>query len=172
MRTPRLAGLLLVPVLAFGLTACGNGGSKDKLATESAKKADEATQMRNFAKCMREHGVDMKDPDGSGRITVMQTAKPGANDEQAMQAAQKACQSLMPNGGKPRQASPQDQDKMRKFAKCMREHGIDMQDPGADGGMKIKRTAPPGGAKQDIADDPKLKAAQDACKQLQPGGPK
>lgn len=178
MRSPRIAGLLLVPVLALGVAACGNGGSKDKIATESAKKADEATKMRAFAKCMREHGVDMKDPDGDGRITVMASKGAGGaggpGGDQAMQAAQKACQSLMPNGGKPRKMSPQDLDKARKFAKCMREHGINMEDPGPDGGIRIKMTGGPGqsGKMGNPGDDPKMKAAQEACKQFQPGGPK
>ncbi|MEV4251852.1 hypothetical protein AB0J52_01645 [Spirillospora sp. NPDC049652] len=174
MRNPRIAGLLLAPVLAFGLAACGGGGSGDKLAAESTKKADQATRMRDFAKCMREHGVDMKDPDGDGRVMVQQTAgaNGGANGEEQMKAAQKACRHLMPDGGKPRKASPQDQEKLRKLARCMREHGVNMEDPGPDGGIRMKMSAPPGQAKSTFnpQDDPKLKAAQEACKQFQPGG--
>ncbi|MFC5182949.1 hypothetical protein [Actinomadura harenae] len=171
MRTPRLAGLLLAPVLALGLSACGNGGGGDKLATQSAKKADEATKLRNFAKCMREHGVDMKDPGDDGRITMMQSKGAPGGGEQAMQAAQKACQHLMPNGGKPKQASPQDIDRLRKYAQCMRGHGISMEDPGSDGGIRIRMTGPPQGSQNggDPANDPTLKAAQEACKQFQPG---
>ncbi|MCP2340351.1 hypothetical protein [Actinomadura rupiterrae] len=182
MRTSRLTGLLLVPVLAFGLAACGNGHSGDKLASQTAKKADEATAMRNFAKCMREHGVDMPDPDGDGHVTMRMTGKPGAGkgpeNDTGMQTAQKACQHLMPNGGKPKKPTAAELDKMRKFARCMRDHGINMPDPNADGGITIKQSAGPGGgAGQKLSaggpdSDPKFKAAQDACKQFQPGGPK
>ncbi|MEV5570480.1 hypothetical protein AB0L06_10530 [Spirillospora sp. NPDC052269] len=174
MRTPRIAGLLLVPVLALGLAACGGGGSDNKLANEAAKKADNTTKMRDFAKCMREHGVNMKDPDGDGRITVMQTAGPkGADVKQQMDSAQKECQHFMPNGGKPRKASPEDLDKMRKFAQCMRQHGIDMQDPDPNGGLMLRASRPPGqgGEKGNSSpeDDPKMKAANQACQQFQPG---
>ncbi|RFU41565.1 hypothetical protein DZF91_10910 [Actinomadura logoneensis] len=177
MRNARVAGLLLAPVLALGLAACGGGGAKDETTPQSAKKAGDAAKMRDFARCMREHGVDMKDPDDSGRVMVQQTAgaNGGPNADELMKSAQKACRHLMPNNGKPRMAGPQEQEKMRKFAQCMRQHGIDMQDPGADGGVRITMSKPPGqGGSQggSPADDPKLKAAQEACKQFQPGGMK
>ncbi|MFC4908965.1 hypothetical protein [Actinomadura gamaensis] len=179
MRTPRLTGLLLVPALAFGLAACGGGGSGDKVADQTAKKADETTRMRDFAKCMREHGVDMPDPDADGRVTMRLSKGPGGGngglgDDSQMKAAQKACQHLMPNGGKPRKMSPQDLDKARKLARCMREHGVNMQDPGPDGRIEIKATGGPGKREAGTGpdSDPKFKAAQDACKQYQPGGPK
>jgi hypothetical protein len=59
------------------------------------------------------------------------------------------------------------QDEMVKFAKCMREQGIDMPDPapaGAAGGEgSITVPLGKGGLKPH---DPKMKAAHEACKQF------
>ncbi|MGI5503223.1 hypothetical protein [Lentzea sp. CA-135723] len=124
-----LLGLLLA------LTACG---SKDQAA--DAKK-DEKGDMLAFAKCMRENGVNMPDPkeDGSGGIMI--EAMPadgggegGAPDMDKMNAANEACKKHLPNGGEFKPPSPEEQDKMRQQAKCMRDKGHDWPDPNFDGG--------------------------------------
>jgi hypothetical protein len=132
--------LAVAATALFALAACGsNGGSgdngvaslngdkKDGQAQASDNKSDE-DKMREFTKCMREHGVDMPDPDESGRVQGRATSADGADGDK-MKKANDACMSLLPNGGKPKPLSPEDLDKQRKTAKCMREHGIDMPDP-------------------------------------------
>jgi hypothetical protein len=56
-----------------------------------------------FAQCMRQHGVDMPDPTFSssgGGALVQQSLGNGVDPTSAeFQAAQKACQSLLPNRG-------------------------------------------------------------------------
>jgi hypothetical protein len=54
---------------------------------------------------------------------------------------------------------------MLALARCMRQHGIDMPDPDANGGIDMT------GAGVD-PDGPKFKAAQQACQQYQPKGSK
>jgi hypothetical protein len=113
--------------------------------------------MREFAKCMREHGVDMPDPkpgpDGKGMSIGIQGD--GA-DRSKIDAAQNACKHLMPNGGEMKPPSAEELDKMRKDAKCMRDHGVDMPDPDPSG----KGTARIGGP----GDDPKkFEDAAKAC---------
>jgi hypothetical protein len=106
---------------------------------------------------MRQHGVDMPDPtftdngNGGGGFAIRQ-AGPGAVGarpaDATLQAAQTACQPIMDKAQQdmPR-PSPQEQAKMRdqalKFAKCMREHGVDMPDPTFDsnGGARIRVNA-------------------------------
>jgi hypothetical protein len=57
-----------------------------------------------------------------------------------------------------------------KFAKCMREHGVDFPDPVQEGAGRI-RLGGPGSKNRMKLDDPKMKTAQDACqKYLQSGG--
>jgi len=121
------------------LTACGsNGGGDDQVASlgsgdqkpsgqnEQASAGSDEDQMRAFAKCMRENGIDMEDPKPGGGL-AMRAAGPG--DAEKMQKADEACKHLLPNGGKPKPLSPEELDKMRKTAQCMREHGVNMPDP-------------------------------------------
>ncbi|MFI6743102.1 hypothetical protein ACIBI9_60315 [Nonomuraea sp. NPDC050451] len=56
-------------------------------------------------------------------------------------------------------SAPTDQrEAALKFAQCMREHGVDMPDPSADG--KIEINVPPGTPEQ------KVKEAHEACKEF------
>jgi hypothetical protein len=122
------------------VTACGsNGDSGDGVASISesnapssnAQAADDGKtdidKMRDFAKCMRENGVDMADPDpdsGGGGISV-----DGPEEKEKADKAQAKCQHLMPNGGEPEKPTAEDLDRARATAKCLREHGIDIKDP-------------------------------------------
>jgi|1185.fasta_scaffold675975_1 hypothetical protein len=70
-----------------------NGGKPVKL------KPEDLARMRAMAKCMREHGVDMPDPDENGRITIKRKAGdgPGMNpDSPTFKAANKACRQYAP----------------------------------------------------------------------------
>jgi hypothetical protein len=151
MRKRPMAALVAGAVLVL-VAACGGGGDDgDKVASISSppssgnagdgKNADNASdedKMREFAKCMREHGIDMPDPqvdgDGKGRISI--GGGPGQIDEKKMKDANEACRKLLPNGGEMKPPSAEELDKMRKEAKCMRDHGIDFPDPDPSGGGK------------------------------------
>jgi hypothetical protein len=87
-------------------------------------------QMRAYAKCMREHGVDMEDPDPQGGgigIAVDSEA-----EQQKVDKANAACKHLMPNGGEDEKPTAEDLDNAREMAKCLREHGIDVKEPTMD----------------------------------------
>lgn len=153
MRKRPMAGLVAGAVLVL-VAGCGGGGDDgDKVASISSppssgsgdgKNADNVSdedKMREFAKCMREHGVDMPDPqvDGEGRGSIAIGAGPGEIDEKKMKDANEACRKFLPNGGEMKPPTPEELDKMRKEAKCMRDHGIDMPDPDptGQGGINI-----------------------------------
>jgi hypothetical protein len=60
-------------------------------------------------------------------------------------------------------ASSADRGQAFAYAKCMRENGVpDFPDPDADGRFR--------GAGHEAAGDPKFQAAQEACRELAPGG--
>jgi hypothetical protein len=64
-------------------------------------------------------------------------------------------------------------EKMRKFAACMRENGIDMPDPEVDGEGRVRVQIGGGGAEAGGGTPPdreKFEAAQKACKQYLPNG--
>ncbi|MFI0370073.1 hypothetical protein ACH35V_19545 [Actinomadura sp. 1N219] len=173
MRRRTFAALALVPALALGLQGCGNEGTGAG-STGTAKAASDQQKMRDFAKCMRDNGVDMDDPTGDGKITMRHSEPPGdaggprKRDVQS-EEAQKKCRHLMPNGGKPDKPKPEEIAKMRAFAKCMRDNGIGkFPDPKPDGSMLIK-------AGKGTGLDPQsqeFKDAQKACAKFQPEGEK
>ncbi|TDP97514.1 hypothetical protein [Labedaea rhizosphaerae] len=161
----RSAVLGLAALGALLLSGCGQGddGGNDgvaSLSTPNSSTSAAATaagqsdedKARAFAKCMREHGVDMPDPQvKDGKMTM----KVNGGDKKKLDGAQEACKSLLPNDGKPRTPSAADLDRMRAMAKCMREHGVNVPDPTAqDPGIKIQGT--PG-------DKGKVDAAMKAC---------
>ena len=197
-------------VLALTAGACGGGTAHkavvsltDSHTTTTTKKKSKAAAKQEmqdaalaFAKCMRQHGVDMPDPtfddSGGGGMMIKQSGPAGSTgarpDDATMKAAQTACQPILDKAQQdmPR-PSPAEEAKMRdqalKFAKCMRDHGVDMPDPTFDdnGGMKIvvnggasassgdgpvSESSGNGAAPKPPGDDPKMDAAMKAC-----GGP-
>jgi hypothetical protein len=98
---------------------------------------------------MRSHGVpNFPDPDSSGQLPKADAQQLGVTSSE-LQAAQQACQSLLPNDGGAINASSIDQCMMaddcprtlvrqvlneeRNFAQCMRSHGVpNWPDPSID----------------------------------------
>ncbi len=88
-----------------------------------------------------------------------------------------------PAGASAKQAS---QEQALKWAQCMRQHGVNVSDPGANGGVRIQAT--PGGTGDSggasggggavtggtngsgAGAPPEIQAAMDACKQYRPNG--
>jgi len=144
-----LAGLFTL------VTACGGGGgdegdgvasiSETNSPSSSAAKGDDGKsdidQMRAYAKCMREHGIDVKDPEppsGGGQSGGIGISIDGPGEKEKVDKANAACKHLMPNGGEPEKPSAEDLDEARKTAKCLRDHGIDVKDPTAeDPGLNV-----------------------------------
>jgi hypothetical protein len=187
---PRLAVLVAMPALVLAVAACSDGGNNtDGVASLSgankpttttsagpASKQDAQQAALAFARCMRQHGIDMPDPQMSGnRITQEFRGGPGSKgpDDPAFKAAQQACNKYMPNGGQPPKLDPQQQQQLVQFARCMRQHGIDMPDPDPNGGgIVVKRSARNGRNAPEPEDDAKFKAAQQACQQYLPNAGK
>jgi hypothetical protein len=167
MRTRIVVAALGAALLLAGCGAKADDGAKvasistppksgGPTAADNSGKSD-GDKMRDFAKCMREHGVEMPDPktspDGKGMSIAIQGD--GA-DQSKLEDAQKACKHLMPNGGEMKPPSAEELDKMRQQAKCMREHGINMPDPDPSG-QGTRTIGGPG-------DDPKkFEEAAKAC---------
>jgi hypothetical protein len=154
--------------LALAVAACGgddpNPASSGTNGGRQGIDAKTKQAMLDFARCMREHGIDMKDPQFQpGGGVLMQAGGKGTTPEQ-QRAAEQACAKYQKQIKPPAGAnSPETQAKFRKAAlanaKCMREHGINMPDPqfGANGEVQ-QRIGP--GIKPT---DPKFQAAQKAC---------
>jgi hypothetical protein len=179
-------------VLAVGLIgACGGGSGNDApevaslddedastasipddTATDDTTPTDPEEAMLAFTECMREHGVDMADPqfggDGEGGIALEVTPE----NEGEVEAAQEACQPLLEDAMGDIEIDPEREAEMREqmleFAECMREHGIDMPDPVfSDDGFVVQEGGPAG----DPRDDDDFQAAQEACQPDDAFGP-
>ena len=160
----RLALLPAAAVAVVGLAACGGGSDSDSAASADAKAQDAAI---SFARCMRDHGVEVDDPKGPGlgfHITGSNPAK--------LEAAQRACNHFLRGAVKPPSAEQQAKvrDNALKFARCMRQHGVDFPDPQFKGGKVTMRFGGPG-QKAD-PNDPTLQAAQRACQHFMGPAPK
>jgi hypothetical protein len=147
-----------------GVATFGGDGANDQQTGSGSARKDPQEAALDFAKCMRARGVDMPDPevDGQGRIrvTIGRPAGKGSRpDPKKLNAAQQACGSLLGGGGAgPGKLDPKARDAMVDFARCMREHGIDMPDPTGNGLVFNSRSAQ--------GPDPrssKFKKAEQAC---------
>jgi hypothetical protein len=138
-------------------TTGNNGGS----ANNGGKPGEQALK---FAKCMREHGVDVPDPKVGANGTVEFGIRGNPNDPK-FKEAQKTCQETTggPFGTGQGPADPRFQEAALKFSKCMREHGVSkFPDPQASGGLLI---GPDSGVDPS---SPTFKAAQKACEDVLP----
>ena len=164
------AAAALSACAAISLSACG--GSDSASGADAQAKAEQA-QLK-FAQCMRRHGVDVPDPKpdrkGPGLVRIGKGISP-----QVMQRADAACrrylQAAMPKLSAAERAELRDQ--AVKFARCMRQHGVDMPDPEVSGGgfrMTLRRGQGGNGGNLN-PDSPAFKDAQEACKAFQPKPP-
>jgi hypothetical protein len=169
LRLTVAAGALAV-ALALILAACGGSGDSDGVAslgdgtgtngsTTTAERDPEQAAL-DYTKCMREQGVDMPDPGPNGELQLQ--VGPGNKDK--VEKAQRKCEPLLENA-RPKLSEEQQsvmQDALLAFARCMREHGVDMPDPQfGEGGRVTQR-----GQRGVNPDDPKFQEAQEACEPI------
>jgi hypothetical protein len=170
-----LAGTLLVAGCGGGASAANPKVASVGEVTTTTAPAAESTSgdegdvqdaMLAFAQCMRDHGVDMPDPQVNAEGRGVFTAAGAPADAAKMDEAQKACQayldkvkSEMPPPDPAEQEARKQQ--MLDFAQCMRDHGIAMPDPEITtdgGGIQVKMGGP------GIDDSsPAFKEANEAC---------
>ncbi|MGJ6966877.1 hypothetical protein ACSDR0_33675 [Streptosporangium sp. G11] len=103
----------------------------------------------------------MPDPEPGGGNVMLR----GKNDEETLKKASEACRKYNPIGsGKKMLNDPKTQDALLRFARCMRENGVDMKDPDFSGGpVRI-------GGKEMDPGSPRTKKAIEACQEHLPGG--
>jgi hypothetical protein len=150
-------------------SSSGSSGS----SSSSSSSASPNSQAVAYSACMREHGVpDFPDPKISthgSEVSVAIAINPTISDNPHFKSAQQACAKLLPGGGpgesSPRQISPQEQSQYLKAAACIRSHGIpNFPDPTfSGGGVHVSQ-------KGLNLHSPQVRAAEEACQSLIPGG--
>jgi hypothetical protein len=162
--------LLAALAATASLAACGSDTPTSSDTREKNRQA-----LLDYARCMRQHGIDMPDPkfDSGGGVTMTQGG-PGTApvSKRKMDAAQQACAKYQKQVKAP-PLSAEEQAEFRKAAlanaRCMRDHGIDFPDPefGANGEARV-RIGKGSGINPKSA---KFQAAQKACMKFLPKRP-
>jgi hypothetical protein len=135
------AAIIAAVVVALALLAAACSGSASSSGSGGAPNAggwSSSPSALAYSACMRSHGVpNFPDPNSSGQLPKTDAQQLGVSSAQ-YQAAQQACQHLLPTGGSLQQ---QDQQCMEnsdcpqalvqqmmsddeKLAGCMRTHGV------------------------------------------------
>lgn len=126
-----LATLMATPALVLALAGCSmggtdaagsGGGSAGSSATDAEFTAARDAYDRKLAQCLRDQGLDVKDPLPGGGIV---------EDTPEIRAAYPACTDEI--GDPPTNAgmtlTPDELDELLERAKCLRDKGYDIQEP-------------------------------------------
>jgi hypothetical protein len=171
---------------ADGDTDDGGGGGGGRVDDSEFQDA-----MLEFAECMREHGIDMPDPEfdeGGGAMRI--GGGPGSADEggpsqEEFEAADEACSPIMEDVRPDIQLTPEEQaelqDEMVAVAQCMRDKGWNMPDPEVGESGEVRVQVEPGDETSGRAPSPENQEAHmedmEACQEelgiegRGPGGP-
>ena len=184
IRTTMLAAIATA-LLAIVASGCGSSDSSgDGVAaldtgpaaaaqtdtTEQQTEEDPQEAALEWARCMREHGIDVPDPemdeDGGIRVRAGRGGfRRGEGNDAEFREAQQACGSPLGNA-RPQLTEAerqQMQETMLAFAQCMRKEGVDMPDPAFGEGGGLFRVGPGRGVDPD---DPDFRAAQETCQPI------
>ena len=182
---------LLVPIAVLALAAAACGGSMAEvdgvasLDDDTAAPQSEGTEAPGngevdaeeaflaFTECMRENGVDIDDPtvDADGNLSLAFGGPAGDLDFDALESARIECEQHLEGVtlGFDRGDESEFEDTLLEYAQCMRDNGVEMDDPdfssfgpGAEPSEEGEPQAR--GPFGDIdPDDPAFQAAQEVC---------
>jgi hypothetical protein len=138
-----------------------SSGATDAATTDDEADLDPEDAMLKFAQCMREHGVDVPDPEAGGGLSIDGS---GLSEAQ-MDAAQAACQKWMDmaepeDGGD--ELSEEEKQSFLDMAACMRDRGYNFPDPEFDGG-RVTQKVEKGQGGLPGPEDPSFKKDMDEC---------
>jgi len=166
----RLRILAVLPLaLTLTLTGCGSddkgdtgvasaGGAKQTAAAGGGAKPNPDEMGVKFAQCMREHGVDMDDPEPGKGVQIKVKGK-----KETVDKAMEACRQYNPQANATGAPDPKMQEKARQHAECMRKNGVEAfpdPEPGQRG-IRID---------EKVGEDPDFEAAQQKCQKILQGG--
>lgn len=146
-RSKTLGALLALPVAALLLAGCSAPGTSPEPG--GPEQEDFHSWSVKYASCMQDEGLDYPDPsaDPNAAMEVLDIDALGGMD--AFSAADEVCRGKIgdppaPLGedGKPITDEEMRQDAL-KLTKCLRDQGVEMEDPSPDGGIAIDDSMSP-----------------------------
>ena len=161
--------------LALAICACSSsrpGPGVASLPSHTAHPPTTLTQAQQFhrlvrfAECMRSHGINVPDPQGTSFQIPVAT-------DPATAAALRACQHWLPSlntstGGSQNSRLAAELPGLIAYARCMRAHDIAMLDPNSFGALNLGQV--PGITNDFGRYSPQFRAADAACRSLLPAG--
>ena len=160
--------------------ADSDGGADDGDAATAATATDEEAALA-FAACMRDQGLDFPDPtiNADGSVDFFGGGGPPQGDgaqQEGLPEALEVCgdliagASFLPGGGD----LTEFEDQLLEVAQCLRDEGIDVDDPDLSEGFGPGAGGGDGGGGPFGADfdpnDPAVQAAIEACQDIFTGG--
>jgi hypothetical protein len=173
---PPLILLAVLCAISASLLLAACGGSAPSAASAAAKEQQAEVKFADFARCLREHGINAEASTmpGGGHGLKINGPKSGGpstiKGPAAMEAAEQACKKYRPEEQKAN-LSPQEKveraEQVEKFAKCMREHGIEVHASSSEGHISIQIHGGPGSGGPNPG-SPAFQKAQNSCQGLLP----
>jgi hypothetical protein len=164
---------VLCAAVAVAAGACGGGDDDASAGSEGLSQADVQDAGVEYARCMREHGIDMPDPKpGLGGLRGLMTDQ-DLERQPGFREAEGDCRKHL--AGLTSQISDEQRDEILdarlEFARCMRDQGFDVPDPqpGGGGGSGQGNGGQQGNGgdgplgELDV-EDPRVQAAMDKCR--------
>lgn len=142
--------LLALPIAALLLSGCTAGGADaaDSGADPKSGSDDSHSWQVKYAGCMQDEGIDYPEPsqDPNAAMPAFDIEALGGMD--AFSAADETCRGKIGDPPAPTGADgkPLSNEEMRKEAleltTCLREQGVDIEDPTGEGGIALDNTVP------------------------------
>ena len=178
---PARTAAAIIATVSLALLTAACSGSPPATGSSSSSSGSANSKLVAYSQCMRSHGLPTF-PDPAGGVPPKVTAQGLGVSSAQLQAAQGACQHLLPaTGGSltasslrqcylagvcPQALVQQAMTAGREFAQCMRSHGApDWPDPTIDSqgrplfNINVPRPPPP-----------QITTAGDECTRLDPAG--
>jgi hypothetical protein len=168
MRMTAIVGVAMLALAACGEDSDDSGGVASISGDPGDSEGDSATseeEALEWARCMRDEGVDVPDPevdeDGNVRMGRLQVGGGGGIDIDAFQAATEVC-GEPPGREMSREDESEMQDAMLEMVQCLRDKGYDMPDPQFEEGGGVRM----GGEDLNFdPEDPEFQEAQQECQE-------
>ncbi|BCB75101.1 hypothetical protein GCM10022251_35350 [Phytohabitans flavus] len=159
--------LICVLALAAACSPTTDPGVPTANSSGSAAQSAGSGGLTAYAKCIRDHGVNVPEP--AQGVDARAWIRQQADANPAFDAAAMACVHLAPadSGEHAQQVSAQELEQLRAYAVCMRAHQIDVSDPTPQGSMTVGGRLKDA-SKAQLEADPAYRAAHEACKDKLP----